>query len=72
MVDVAYRKLWLGFLLGLLGSGDTMLNVKKIENEKPRDKAFKLSDGGGLFLYVAPSGTKSGAWRIALAASKRS
>lgn len=33
--------------------------VKKAE---PRDKAYKLADSGGLFLYVAPSGLKS--WRM--------
>ena len=33
--------------------------VKKAE---PREKPYKLSDAGGLFLYVAPSGLKS--WRM--------
>lgn len=30
---------------------------------KPADKAFKAFDGGGLFLYVAPTGSKT--WRMA-------
>ena len=29
-----------------------------IRGAKPRDKAYKLSDGGGLFLWVQPSGGK--------------
>lgn len=29
-----------------------------IRSAKPRDKAYKLSDGGGLFLWVQPSGGK--------------
>ncbi|MDR1686636.1 MAG: Arm DNA-binding domain-containing protein, partial [Desulfovibrio sp.] len=36
---------------------DTALRVVK-----PTDKQQKLFDGGGLFLLVAPSGTKS--WRL--------
>lgn len=38
-----------------------MLTVKKIESTKPTDKPFKLSDSGGLYLYIAPSGGRS--WR---------
>jgi hypothetical protein len=33
-----------------------------IRGVKPTDKAQKLFDGNGLFLFVAPSGTKS--WRV--------
>ena len=33
-----------------------------IRGIKPADKARKFFDGNGLFLYVAPSGTKS--WRV--------
>jgi len=33
-----------------------------VKNAKPQDKAFKLSDGGGLFLEVLPTGGKS--WRM--------
>ncbi len=32
-----------------------MLTDVAICAAKPRDKAFKLSDGGGLFLWVQPS-----------------
>jgi Arm DNA-binding domain len=34
-----------------------------IRNAKPMEKAFKLSDGGGLFLLIQPGGTKL--WRLA-------
>lgn len=30
---------------------------------KPRDKAYPLSDGGGLFLWVTPAGGKSWRWQ---------
>jgi hypothetical protein len=33
-----------------------------IDNAKPRDKAYALTDGGGLLLEVLPSGTKT--WRF--------
>lgn len=33
-----------------------------IRNAKPREKPFKLGDGGGLFLLVQPSGSKL--WRL--------
>ncbi len=39
-----------------------MLTETAIKNAKPKDKKFKLSDAGGLFLEVAPSGGKH--WRM--------
>ncbi len=33
-----------------------------IDNAKPREKAYALTDGGGLLLEVLPSGTKT--WRF--------
>jgi integrase len=38
-----------------------MLNNKKIDAAKPKEKLYKLSDGHGLYLIVLPSGVKS--WR---------
>ncbi len=38
------------------------LNDVKIRNAKPKEKAYKLADGGGLFLWVQPSGGKW--WRF--------
>jgi hypothetical protein len=35
------------------------LTAKKVENALPREKEYKLHDGGGLFLRIRPSGAKS-------------
>lgn len=40
-----------------------MLTDTQIKNLKPADKAKKYADGGGLYLYIAPSGSKL--WRMA-------
>ena len=40
----------------------TPLSLSQIKTAKPKDKVYKLSDGGGLALWVLPSGTKS--WRL--------
>lgn len=37
------------------------LTARAVEAAKPREKPYKLADGEGLYLYVAPAGTKS--WR---------
>ncbi|WP_016832092.1 tyrosine-type recombinase/integrase [Herbaspirillum lusitanum] len=34
----------------------------QLKNAKPKDKPYKLSDGGGLYLLVAPTGGKG--WRL--------
>ena len=39
------------------------LTIKGIDGAKPTDKPYKLSDGGGLCLLVAPSGAKLWRWR---------
>ena len=39
-----------------------LLKPVTIDNAKPRDKAYTLTDGGGLLLEVLPSGTKT--WRF--------
>ena len=36
-----------------------LLKPLTIDNAKPRNKAFALTDGGGLLLEVLPSGTKT-------------
>ncbi|MBJ2707727.1 tyrosine-type recombinase/integrase [Salmonella enterica subsp. enterica serovar Newport] len=38
------------------------LNAKQVETAKPKDKPYKLADGGGMYLEVFPNGTKS--WRM--------
>lgn len=44
--------------------GDTpkMLSALQIKNAVPKDKPFKLSDGGGLHLLITPNGSKL--WRV--------
>ncbi len=37
------------------------LTIKNIESARPKDKPYKLTDGAGLYLYIAPSGAKT--WR---------
>ncbi|MGA1803662.1 tyrosine-type recombinase/integrase [Rhizobium sp. HT1-10] len=39
-----------------------MLTDSRIKREQAREKPFKIADGGGLFLYVSPSGGKL--WRF--------
>ncbi len=39
------------------------LTAIAVRNAKPADKAYKLGDGGGMFLYVTPGGQRY--WRLA-------
>ncbi|ENR1380706.1 tyrosine-type recombinase/integrase [Yersinia intermedia] len=38
------------------------LNARQIETAKPKDKAYKMADGGGLYLEISPRGSKY--WRM--------
>lgn len=38
------------------------LTDMQVKNAKPKDKAYKLADGGGLYLEVSPAGSKL--WRM--------
>lgn len=38
------------------------LTATQVLNAKPKDKAYKLFDGGGLFLQVTPAGGKH--WKM--------
>ncbi|KLU14176.1 MULTISPECIES: tyrosine-type recombinase/integrase [Xenorhabdus] len=38
------------------------LNARQVETAKPKDKKYRLADGGGLYLEVTPSGGKY--WRL--------
>jgi hypothetical protein len=40
----------------------TPLTDIQVKNSKPKDKPYKLSDGGGLYLEVMPTGSKL--WRM--------
>ena len=42
------------------------LTIKEIDGAKPTDKPYKLADGGGLCLLIAPSGAKLWRWRYRL------
>ena len=39
-----------------------MLNAKKVDTAKGKEKTYKLSDGGGLYLQVEPNGSRY--WRM--------
>jgi integrase len=39
------------------------LTIKEIETARPNGKSYKLTDGGGLCLLIAPSGAKLWRWR---------
>lgn len=43
------------------------LNAAKVKNSKPSRKPLKITDGGGLALYVPPSGAKTWRYRFRLA-----
>jgi len=45
-----------------MARGVVPLSEAKVRRAKARERGYKLFDGGGLFLYVSPTGTKS--WRM--------
>lgn len=47
------------------------LDAKKVERAKPEAAPYRLADGDGLHLYVAPSGTKSWQFRYRLAGKQQ-
>ena len=38
------------------------LNARQADTAKPKDKPYKLSEGGGLYLLVNPNGSRY--WRL--------
>lgn len=44
-----------------------MLSALEVRNAKPKDKPYKLTDAKGLYLYIAPSGTKTWRYRYTIA-----
>ena len=38
------------------------LNARQVETTKPKDKTYKMADGGGLYLEVSAKGSKY--WRM--------
>ncbi len=47
-----------------------MLTALEVKNAKPKEKPYKLTDGHGLFLYVAPSGKKTWRYRFVIAGTE--
>ncbi|WP_044176567.1 Arm DNA-binding domain-containing protein [Granulicella mallensis] len=47
------------------------LTIKEIKNAKPKDKKYKMLDGGGLSLLVLPTGTKLWLWRYQFNGSEK-
>nr|WP_320010102.1 integrase arm-type DNA-binding domain-containing protein [uncultured Desulfobulbus sp.] len=49
-----------------------MLTAIEVRNAKPQKKAYKLTDGKGLYLYIAPSGMKTWRYRYTVAGKETS
>jgi integrase len=47
------------------------LTIKEIDGAKPKDKSYKLTDGGGLCLLIAPSGGKLWRYRYYFAGKEK-
>ncbi|WP_411034348.1 Arm DNA-binding domain-containing protein [Shinella sp. BYT-45] len=54
---------FVGMIVGIGITVPTGTSDTAIRSIKPRDKQFKLTDGGGLFLLVNPNGSRL--WRLA-------
>lgn len=57
--------LWGDLLFGLEEvppSPQVKLNARQVDAAKPKDKPYKLADGGGLYLLIKPNGGKY--WRL--------
>lgn len=48
-----------------------MLTDKEIQNAKPKNKPYRLADGGGLYLEVTPTGSKLWRWKFRIAAKEK-
>lgn len=42
-----------GIVFGIQRGNTMSLTVKAVEAAKPRERPYKLTDGGGLYLFVA-------------------
>ena len=45
---------------------ENLLTDLKVRSAKPTDRDWKLSDGGGLFLLIKPTGGKLWRWKYRL------
>lgn len=48
-----------------------LLTPLRLNAAKPKEKAYKLADGGGLFVRVSPAGTKTWAYQYAFAGKRK-
>lgn len=48
-----------------------MLTDKEIQNAKPKEKPYRLADGGGLYLEVTPTGSKLWRWKYRVAGKEK-
>lgn len=46
------------------------LTDQEVKNAKPREKAYKLNDGSGLYLHVSPTGRKTWRYRFKIAGAE--
>ena len=53
---------WRGYFPGAQLKEIHKLNDLVVKNAKAREKEYRLSDGGGLYLVVTPSGGKLWRW----------
>lgn len=51
--------------------GNYTLSPTRINNAKAKDKLYKLSDGGGLFVEVSPAGQKTWRYQYRFGGSRR-
>jgi hypothetical protein len=56
-------ELWVSYKTTPLAAEIMGLNIKQVENAKPKSKAYKLTDSGGLCLLVSQSGARLWRWR---------
>ena len=47
------------------------LTPTRLNNAKPKEKPYKLTDGGGLFVQVMPGGSKTWCYQYSLAGKRR-
>lgn len=48
-----------------------MLTDKEIQNAKPKDKPYRLADGGGLYLEITSGGSKLWRWKYRVAGKEK-
>ena len=47
------------------------LTDPKAKNAKPKDKPYRLADGGGMYLEVMPTGAKYWRWKYRFATKEK-